>query len=160
MIHLRFWIFYSQVPLKTWRLSAEKSYASLNRPLLNKYKYLPRFIDLGSFNLVTHIVPLLEQLPDTTNIQPEYIQNSVEIASKPFTRIGGLDANLRDIVSELMDHTAALEIQLSGAGTHAFSTDLAVLNPMLRYQAMERYGYTLWIALSANSPYWRDVDTG
>jgi carboxylate-amine ligase len=97
-----------------------------------------QLIDEKTRDLVDGIMPLMEFYPGSINIKPEFIQNTVEVASKPCRDIAELEHNMRSLVSELLDRCVELDMQLCGAGTHPFCKRLAAITPQPRYQAMER----------------------
>lgn len=97
-----------------------------------------QLISLETLDLVDGIVPLMELFPDSPNIKPEFIQNCVEVASKPCRDVAELSADLRTLVAELAGRCADLDMGLSGAGTHPFCTRLAAITPGARYETMER----------------------
>lgn len=75
-------------------------------------------------------------------MQPEFIQETVEIVSDPCQNIAELDAHVRELVADVERHAAALNMRLCGAGTHPFSTRFAAITPKPRYlEIEERSGY-------------------
>ncbi|UCC57093.1 MAG: YbdK family carboxylate-amine ligase [Gammaproteobacteria bacterium] len=153
-----------------------------------------QLIDEKTLDLVDGIMPLMEFYPGSINIKPEFIQNTVEVASRPCRDIAELGSHMRSLISELLDRCGELDMQLCGAGTHPFCKRMAAITPQARYQAMERLAgllshsqitfathvhlgmpsgdeavrlmhelkayLPLLVALSANSPFWYDNDTG
>jgi carboxylate-amine ligase len=98
-----------------------------------------QLIDEKTRDLVDGIMPLMEFYPGSINIKPEFIQNTVEVASRPCRDIAELGDHLQSLVSELLDRCGGLHMQLCGAGTHPFCKRLAAITPQPRYQAMERF---------------------
>jgi carboxylate-amine ligase len=101
-----------------------------------------QLLDAHSLDLTDGILPLLEIYPNSQVIKPEFIQNTVEVASSPCADACALNADLRSICPELIDRAEQLSMALSGGATHPFSQALAVITPMPRYlQMQETYGY-------------------
>lgn len=153
-----------------------------------------QLLDRNSLDLVDGILPLLEACPDTRYVQPEYIQFTVEIASKVCQDIMELEEHLLSQVAMLQRTAHQLGIRLAASGTHPFCDRLGIVTPSPRYAQVERdtgyVGYSqityalhvhvgirsgeeaialmrrlrpylpVLLALSANSPFWRGLDTG
>lgn len=95
-----------------------------------------------TLDLADGILPLMELFPGSEYVKPEFIQNTVEIASKLCTSIAELESHVASLVSELEVKCRALGMVLCGAGSHPFGERLALITPMPRYLNMERkYGY-------------------
>lgn len=153
-----------------------------------------QLLDRNSLDLVDGILPLLDICPDTSYIKPEYIQFTVEVASKVCHGSQELEEHLLDQVTMLQDSAHKLGMRLAGIGTHPFCDRLGIVTPSPRYARVEQdtgyVGYSqityalhvhigmrsgeeaialmrrlrpylpVLLALSANSPYWRGLDTG
>lgn len=97
-----------------------------------------QLLDKDSLDLVDGILPLMDLCSDTGYYTPEFIQNTVEIASKKCFSIDELDAHFHEVTQQLDQHVRSLDMRLCGAGTHPFSTQLAHITPKNRYLEMEK----------------------
>jgi carboxylate-amine ligase len=101
-----------------------------------------QLLNARSFELADGILPLLEDYPDSDNVQPEFIQETVEVVSDPCEDIAELEAHMRALVADVDEHAAGLGMRMCGAGTHPFSTRFAAITPKPRYLEIEdRSGY-------------------
>jgi len=96
-----------------------------------------QLLDANSLDLVDGILPLMEYYPDDPYITPEFIQNTVEVASKICYSISELETHFYDVVKGLNDRCHSLGMRLCAAGTHPFSQGLAHVTPESRYLKME-----------------------
>jgi carboxylate-amine ligase len=153
-----------------------------------------QLIDSETFELVNGIKPLIELYPGSPYVKPEFIQNTVELASRVGRDVADVHQHLLLLAKNLKPHCNKLGMELCGAGTHPFDTRLALFTPLPRYLELEQtcgiLGYIqvtfathvhigvstredaiylfralkpylpLFMALSANSPFWRGYDTG
>ncbi len=153
-----------------------------------------QLVNADTLELADGIMPLLEFFPDNECVKPEFIQETVELASLPCEDIAQLEAHVHHMVGELVDAAARLGLRLCGAGTHPFSTRFAAVTPTPRYLEIEqKSGYLshtrityathvhvgvadpdemirltnellaylpIFVALSANSPFWHGCETG
>ena len=153
-----------------------------------------QLIDSKSSELVNGIKPLIEIYPESPYIKPEFIQNTVELASRVGDNVADVHQHLLLLAKNLKSNCNQLGIELCGAGTHPFDERLALFTPLPRYQELEEISgivghmqvtfathvhigvrtrddaiylfralkpyLPLFIALSANSPFWRGYDTG
>lgn len=102
-----------------------------------------QLLDPLSLDLVEGILPLMECYPDSPYIKPEFIQNTVEVATPVCHSIEELHDQLRYLVKGLLSHCQELGIKLCGSGTHPYSKRLAEITPLQRYLDMEQVeGYT------------------
>jgi carboxylate-amine ligase len=97
-----------------------------------------QLVDSSSFALVDGVMPLLELYPDHTHVKSEFIQTTIEVASKPCQNVSELEEHMRELVWDLAKRSETLGLRLCGAGTHPFSQDLALITPLPRYLAMEK----------------------
>jgi carboxylate-amine ligase len=153
-----------------------------------------QLIDIESGELVNGIKPLIEIYPESPYVKPEFIQNTVELASRVGRNIADVHQHLLLLAKNLKPHCNRLGMDLCGAGTHPFDERLALFTPLPRYlelkqtcgilghiqvtfathvhigvrsrdeviylfRALKPY-LPLFMALSANSPFWRGYDTG
>lgn len=101
-----------------------------------------QLLDKRTLDLADGILPLMELFPGSEYVKPEFIQNTVEIASKPCSGIAELESHISSLVSALEAKCQALGMMLCGAGSHPFGERLALITPMPRYLSIERkYGY-------------------
>jgi len=153
-----------------------------------------QLVDRESRELVNGITPLIEIYPDSPYVKPEFIQNTVELASRVGRNTADVHQHLLLLAKNLKLHCNHLGMDLCGAGTHPFDERLALFTPLPRFlQLKKAYGIQghiqvtfathvhigmmsrdeaiylfralkpylpLFIALSANSPYWRGHVTG
>lgn len=96
-----------------------------------------QLLDKDSLDLVDGILPLMELCSDNEYLTPEFIQNTVEIASKKCLSIAELDAHFHNVTRDLYLNTTDLGMQLCAAGTHPFSKKMAQITPKPRYLKME-----------------------
>lgn len=99
-----------------------------------------QLLNTATLDLVDGILPLLELLPDSRYVKPEFIQNTVEVASKVCYSLAELQSHLSTIVAGLRAKCLLLGMTLCGAGTHPFSQSMAILTPTPRYLHMEQTG--------------------
>ncbi len=153
-----------------------------------------QLIDSETGELVNGIKPLIEVYPNSPYIKPEFIQNTVELATRVGHSITDIHQHMLSLATNLKSHCNRLGMALCGAGTHPFDEQLALFTPTPRFLELEdTYGILghmqvtfathvhigvptrddtiylfralkpylpLFIALSANSPFWRGYDTG
>jgi len=96
-----------------------------------------QLLDENTLDLVDGILPLMDYYSDHPYITPEFIQNTVEVASKVCYSISELETHFYDVVNELNDRCHSLGMRLCAAGTHPFSQSLAHITPKPRYLKME-----------------------
>lgn len=95
-----------------------------------------------SLDLIDGIQPLLQRYPSSPYVKPEFIQNTVEMASRIGDKVADVHHHLRAVGNELRDACRELGMQICAAGTHAFSRRLGLFTPLPRYLEMEeRAGY-------------------
>jgi len=153
-----------------------------------------QLVDNESAELVNGIEPLIDIYPESPYIKPEFIQNTVELASRVGDNVADVHQHLLLLAKNLKSHCNQLGIKLCGAGTHPFDERLALFTPLPRYKELEKVSgilghmqvtfathvhigvqtrddaiylfralkpyLPLFVALSANSPFWRGYDTG
>ncbi|NNK92627.1 MAG: YbdK family carboxylate-amine ligase [Acidimicrobiia bacterium] len=99
-----------------------------------------QLVDGTTWDLVNGLLPLLELFPDSEFVKPEFIQNSVEIASPPCADIASLGTELTRLVAALDRSCRRLGYRLCSAGTHPFSLEAASITPLPRYLALGKSG--------------------
>ncbi len=101
-----------------------------------------QLLESETLDLADGILPLLKVYPGSLYVKPEFIQNTVEIASKVCTSIPELEAHVMSLAAGLNAKCRELGMSLCGAGSHPFSERLALITPLPRYRAIEqRYRY-------------------
>ncbi len=99
-----------------------------------------QLIDATSLELVDGIIPLMELCGSSSRIQPELIQNTVEVQTAPHTSIADVYTDLVKTISALRDRCATLGMRLCGSGTHAFGRELGLITPSPKYQRIGKVG--------------------
>lgn len=118
-------------------------------------------LDAKTLDLTQGILPVMELYPNSEMVKPEFIQNTVEIASKPCVGVPQLWDEMRGVVADLIREVGSLSMALSGGATHPFSQSLAVITPLPRYQAMQaRYGHTARTQITFATHVHVGVDSG
>lgn len=102
-----------------------------------------QLVDAESLELVDRIMPLMACFPHEAHVKPEFIQNTVEVASSVHLDLSELEKELLEDTSRLAECCHGLGIRLVGAGTHPFSERLSLLTPLPRYRRMEEVGGVL-----------------
>ena len=96
-----------------------------------------QLVDPHTGDLVDGILPLLEACHDPDSIQPEFIQNTVEVISPPAENITELAAAMRLRLDELLVACDRVGLAVCGAGSHPFCSRPAVISPGVRYARLE-----------------------
>ncbi len=96
-----------------------------------------QLLDKNTLDLVDGILPLMELCSDNKYFTPEFVQNTVEIASKKCFSVAELDTHFHALSRDLMAQVESLEMRLCTMGTHPFSTKQAHVTPKPRYLDME-----------------------
>jgi carboxylate-amine ligase len=96
-----------------------------------------QLIDSESGELVNGIKPLIEIYPESPYIKPEFIQNTVELASRVGHNVADVHQHMLLLAKNLKPHCNRLGMELCGAGTHPFDERLALFTPLPRYQELE-----------------------
>jgi len=97
-----------------------------------------QLLDASTLDLMDGILPLMDLYPSSPYIKPEFIQNTVEVASKVCASVPELEEHLRGIVANLQEKCLTLGMTLCGAGTHPFEQRLALITPKPRYLQIEQ----------------------
>ena len=97
-----------------------------------------QLIDSETFELVNGIKPLIELYPESPYVKPEFIQNTVELASRVGRNVADVHQHLLLLAKNLKPHCNELGMELCGAGTHPFDTRLALFTPLPRYLELEQ----------------------
>jgi len=97
-----------------------------------------QLVDPDTQDLVDGILPLMETYPDHTYIKPEFIQNTVEVASPPAESLTELAESMRPLIRDLLGNCDRLRMGVCGAGTHPFYRRPAPITPEPRYLDMEK----------------------
>jgi glutamate---cysteine ligase / carboxylate-amine ligase len=97
-----------------------------------------QLLDVDTLALVNGIIPLMELYPNNPYVKPEFIQNTVEIASKVCYSVQELHEHVSEILVDLRVKCGDLGMELCGSGTHPFDKNLATITPSERYLGIER----------------------
>lgn len=101
-----------------------------------------QLLDSESMDLVYRASPILEKYQGDEHVKPEYQENTIEVTSGIFKDVDGLKDDMTRRIAALVRTSAEFGIKLCGAGTHPFSTRLAIITPSPRYlQMKEDEGY-------------------
>jgi carboxylate-amine ligase len=101
-----------------------------------------QLLDPATFDLADAVLPLLESYSDRRYVKPEFLQNTVEVVSPVAADLRELEAGLRPLLADLLQHVDRLGLGVCGAGTHPFNRRPATYTPGERYRLMERdYGW-------------------
>jgi carboxylate-amine ligase len=97
-----------------------------------------QLVDPRTADLVDGILPLLEVCEDHESIQPEFIQNTVEVISPPARDITELGGAMRRRIDELLAACQRIGLAVCGAGSHPFCSRPALISPGARYARLEK----------------------
>jgi carboxylate-amine ligase len=136
-----------------------------------------QLLDAETLDLMPGIMPLMEFFPNAEFVKPEYIQSCVELNSCIAENSDGAIAHIQGSLTKLMERCTELGMRACGSGTHPFCRRLALITTQITFsthvhvgmqsgdQAIRVMSYLVpalpaFIALSANSPFWRGHETG
>jgi carboxylate-amine ligase len=108
-----------------------------SKPLTVGMELEYQLVNATTFELADGIMPLLEMYEDSANVQPEFIQSTVEVVSDPCDDIAELAEHFRELVADVQSRADEIGMSLCAAGTHPFATRLAAITPLPRYLAIE-----------------------
>lgn len=97
-----------------------------------------QLLDGTTLDAADGIMPLMEFYPQSRYVKPEFIQNTVEIASKVCSDLAELESHVRSLASGIRSRCKALGMTLCGGGSHPFSKRLAEITPTRRYLKLEQ----------------------
>jgi carboxylate-amine ligase len=97
-----------------------------------------QLLDPATLDLADGVLPLLETYSDRRYVKPEFLQNTVEVVSPVAADLTELEACLRPLLIDLLQHADRLGLGVCGAGTHPFNRRPATYTPGERYRLMER----------------------
>lgn len=109
-----------------------------SRPLSVGMELELQLLDAETLDLTDGILPLMQLYPGSSHIKPEFIQNTVEVASSACNSVNEVEREVHALVVELKQRCRDLGIVLCGAGCHPFCERLAIITPLPRYLGMER----------------------
>ncbi len=95
-------------------------------------------LDARNLDLTNGVLPLLRACPNRDYVKPEYIQFTVEIASKVCWNIVDLHRHLQEQLAMLCEAADSLGMSLAAAGTHPFCENLGQVTPTPRYARVEQ----------------------
>jgi carboxylate-amine ligase len=96
-----------------------------------------QLLDADSLDLADGIMPLMKFYPGSTNVKPEFIQNTVEVTTRICRSCDELAQHLGEITSDVEARCSELGMALCAAGTHPFCQRLALITPYPRYHQIE-----------------------
>ncbi len=96
-----------------------------------------QLLDAGTLDLKDGILPLMELYPGSPYVKPEFIQNTVEVASRICTSLGELESQIKSLISDLKAKCKELGMTLCGSGCHPFGQRLALVTPLPRYRNLD-----------------------
>jgi carboxylate-amine ligase len=91
-----------------------------------------------TLDLTDGIMKLMEFYPRSPYVKPDFIQNTVEIASPVCDSIVTLHTDILTLMTNVHTRCGELEMRICGAGTHPFSRKLSLVTPFPRYRNMEK----------------------
>ncbi len=97
-----------------------------------------QLLNPATLDLADAVLPLLETFSDHRYVKPEFLQNTVEVVSPVAADLRELEAGLRPLLVDLLQHVDRLGLGVCGAGTHPFHCRPASYTPGERYRLMER----------------------
>ncbi len=97
-----------------------------------------QLLDARTLDAADGIMPLMEFYPQSPYVKPEFIQNTVEIASKVCSDLPELESHVRSLTSNIRSRCKALGMTLCGGGSHPFCKRLAEITPTRRYLKLEK----------------------
>ncbi len=109
-----------------------------SRPLSVGMELELQLLDAATLDLTDGILPLMQLYPGSSHIKPEFIQNTVEVASSPCDSVSKVESEVHALVGELKKRCRDLGMVLCGAGCHPFCERLAIITPLPRYRHIER----------------------
>lgn len=101
-----------------------------------------QLLDSATLNLTNRVEEVLPLFPSSDQVQPEFIQNTVELISRPCFGVAEMERDVRSIARRVGAEVQNLGMVLAGGGTHPFSAELGVITDRPRYRDMhDKYGY-------------------
>ncbi len=97
-----------------------------------------QLLDNRTLDAADGIMPLMEFYPQSRYVKPEFIQNTVEIASKVCSDLPELESHVKSLTANIRSRCKALGMTLCGGGSHPFSKRLAEITPTRRYLKLEK----------------------
>jgi glutamate---cysteine ligase / carboxylate-amine ligase len=120
-----------------------------------------QLLDAAGLDLTDGIMQLIEFFPDSEQVKPEFIQNTVEIASPVCADVTELAVSMQGLSTDVLSRADQLSMALCGAGTHPFSQTMALVTPYPRYLAMEQqYSYIAHTQITFATHVHVGVDSG
>lgn len=101
-----------------------------------------QLLDKTSLDLAYRASAILQRYGQDEHVKPEYQENTIEVTSSVCHTADQLLDDVTRRVCRLIETCKEFDIDLCGAGTHPFSTALAIITPRPRYLYMkETEGY-------------------
>lgn len=102
-----------------------------------------QLLDSASLDLKDGVMELMTFYGESPYVKPEFIQNTIEVASPVCHSVAELERKMRKLVADVYERCNGLGMTICGAGTHPFNRQLATTTPLPRYLHMEAVeGYT------------------
>lgn len=92
----------------------------------------------GSLDLAYRASDILQCYAGDEHIKPEYQENTIEVTSGVCSTGEGLHQDMLYRLQRLIPTCRQFDVKLCGAGTHPFSTALAIITPSPRYRYMKK----------------------
>lgn len=96
-----------------------------------------QLLDAETLEQTEGIESVIEVFEETERIQPELIQNSVELVSRPCPSFEHLEGELKGLLKRLIATCEELGIAVCGSGTHPFSRRWASVTERERFRKLE-----------------------
>ncbi len=97
-----------------------------------------QLLDTSSLDLAYCAPVILRKLTEDEHIKAEYQENTIEVTSGICSRAEDLQKDIVRKVAVVMRTCDQFGVKLCGAGTHPFSTALAIITPSPRYLYMKK----------------------
>jgi carboxylate-amine ligase len=109
-----------------------------SKPLTVGMELEYQLLNPTTFELADGIMPLMEFFRGSDNVQPEFVQEAVEVVSDPCEDCTELEERFRALVVDVESKSRDIGMCMCAAGSHPFSTRLAAITPEPRYLAIEQ----------------------
>lgn len=97
-----------------------------------------QLLDKHSLDLAYRAPSILEHYSGDEHVKPEYQENTIEVTSAVCRSGDELQTDVSRRVKNLISTADQFDVKLCGAGTHPFSTALAIITPLPRYLHMKK----------------------
>ena len=97
-----------------------------------------QLLDRNSLDLAYRAPAILQHFRDDEHIKAEYQENTIEVTSGICSSADELQRDMLCKLAPLLNTCKRFDVKLCGAGTHPFSTALAIITPLPRYLYMKK----------------------